>query len=58
MKTIGKNEATRIKISGEITDLSREKTSDEEKISRLFFNLIDMPVEYLQKLKSILWKKN
>jgi len=45
---------SKVKISGEITDMAREVTDDEKKLSNLFFSLLDKPGQYLNLIRKII----
>lgn len=55
--TTHNSQEDRVKLSGKITDKAREFTDSDEKLGKLFFSLLEKPVDYLKKIVDLCLKK-
>jgi hypothetical protein len=44
--------------AGDITDKARRITDDDSKLSKIFFSIIDKPIQYVRTIHKILDGKN
>lgn len=51
MRTTEEERQSKIKLSGEITDMAREVTGSENKLGNLFFSLLEKSGQYLTLIR-------